>query len=360
MRVHDPEPAHPWWGMETSDTRPLVATADPRLRDPVLAAVAAAGLEAELVEDAAGLAALRRTPSVLVVGVDLAPALARQELNRRVRVQLVGERADSDRLCAWSAALGASVTTLPEGMRWLTSTLAGTPPDGGGRLVAVLGGSGGVGASTLAVDLAWQAAQRGTPTAVVELDPAGPGLDLLLGVESEPGWRWPALRAAEGYLGELRDQLPARDGLAVLAQSRGERTPPPVPAVRAVLRSLRREHDLVLIDVGRRAEPEMLAVLDECETALLVCRSGVTGVAAAVALLDRLPTSVPMAALLRGAPADRSVVGELLGIPVVAEIADDHRVAAAADRGELPSRVAGRGWRRGTRRLLTELVGGSR
>lgn len=343
--------------MDDTAHRPLVATADPRLRDAVLAAVAAAGLEAELIEDAAALAALRRTPSVLVVGVDLAQALAGHELSRRIRVHLVGEREDSDRLCAWSAALGAAVTTLPDGIRWLTSALAGTPPDGRGRLVAVLGGSGGVGVSTLAVDLGWQAASSGTPAAVVELDPTGPGLDLLLGLETEPGWRWPALTAAEGYLGELHDQLPVRDRLAVLAHSRSERSQPPLTAVRAVLRSLRREHRLVLADLGHRAEPDTLAILDECDAALLVCRSGPAGVAGAAALLDRLPTAVPMAALLRGPAADRPMVTEVLGIPVVAEIADNQRVIAAADRGELPARVAGRGWRRSTRGLLTELCG---
>lgn len=341
--------------MHTTANRPVVATADPRLRDPVLSAVAAAGLEAELVEDAAGLAALGRTPAVLVVGVDLAPVLAHLELSRRVRMHLVGERGDSDRLCAWSAVLGASVTTLPDGLRWLTSALAGAPPEGRGRLIAVLGGSGGVGASTLAVDLAWQAAQHGAPTAVVELDPAGPGLDLLLGLESQPGWRWPALAAAEGYLGELHDQLPGRDGVAVLAHSRSERTVPPVAAMRAVLRSLRRDHELVLLDLGRPQEATT-ELLDESDAALLVCRAGVAGLAAAAAVLDRLPTQLPMAALLRGAPASRDAVTEVLGIPVLGEIPDNPRVALAADRGELPSRVAGRGWRRSTGGLLAKLT----
>ncbi|WP_176451631.1 septum site-determining protein Ssd [Enemella dayhoffiae] len=335
--------------------RPLVATTNPRVRDAVLSAIAAAGLEADVAEDADALKAAA-DPTVLVLGVDLAPAAARLELLRRTRVRLVGETGDSERMCAWSAALGAAVITLPEGLRWLTGALAEAPPGERGRVVAVLGGSGGVGTSTLTVDLAWQLARRGRRVAVVELDPGGPGLDLLLGLEREPGWRWPALASAAGFLGDLADRLPGVDGVAVLARARGHHAEPGTAAVRAVLQSLARQHQVVLLDLGRAVGGLAAEALEHCDGGLLLCRGTVPALGAAVDLLDRLDTPVPLAAVLRGSAGDRSTVGELLGIPLLTALPEDHRVASAADLGEVPVRVAGRGWRRATATLVAELA----
>jgi Mrp family chromosome partitioning ATPase len=89
---------------------------------------------------------------------------------------------------------------------------------------AFMGGSGGVGATTLAAGLAFVAA-RTQRTMLIDADPRSGGLDLLLGAERTPGWRWPRLATARGHLGDLTGQLPSIDGIDLLSMARGESPP---------------------------------------------------------------------------------------------------------------------------------------
>ncbi len=94
---------------------------------------------------------------------------------------------------------------LPEGEGWLAArverSVRGRAP---APLVAVVGGRGGAGASVLATALALTAARRDLEVTLLDLDPLGGGLDLLLGAEAAPGLRWGDLRHVTG--------LPARRG----------------------------------------------------------------------------------------------------------------------------------------------------
>ena len=100
----------------------------------------------------------------------------------------------------WGLAelIGAEhVVVLPAAEPWLVDRLAewrrprpaAAPP----RIVAVLGGRGGAGASVLAGGLAVTAARARLRTLLVDADPLGGGLDLVLGWEELDGLRWPAL-----------------------------------------------------------------------------------------------------------------------------------------------------------------------
>ena len=113
-------------------------------------------------------------------------------------------------------------------------------------------GSGGVGASTLAAGLAFVAARSGRRTALVDLDPGGGGLDLLVGAERLDGWRWPRLVAARGHLGDLGNSCRAWTGSRCCrwagAVRRSGCRPRPL---RAVLGSLTASHELTVVDVPR-------------------------------------------------------------------------------------------------------------
>ena len=164
-----------------------VVTGDLELLDQVLATAAAAAVEPTVVADAAAVRPLWGSAAVVVVGVDQAAQLAGLSLRRRPEVYVVGEAADREQLCSWSGPLGAAVVVLPGAAGWLTTSMADAARHrlGTGRLVAVLGGSGGVGASTCAAGLAVVAAQQELRTALVDTDPLGGGLDLLLGAEAQ-------------------------------------------------------------------------------------------------------------------------------------------------------------------------------
>ncbi len=129
------------------------------------------------------------------------------------------------------------------------------PTAGWATVVGVVGARGGVGASTVAAALAlrvhrhgWHAERRrprrrGTGRAgatadvprvvLVDLDPAGGGLDVHLGIEDVPGVRWPDLAGARGDVSgpELTDLLPDWAGVTVLSGDRWR--PGPAPRARA-------------------------------------------------------------------------------------------------------------------------------
>ena len=118
----------------------------------------------------------------------------------------------------------AHVLILPDCERWLAGMLAeaDSPHEEPGAVVAVVSGRGGAGGSTLAAALALAGTRRGLRSTLVDLDPAGGGIDLLFGLETEPGPRWSELAQwRDGRLcgRSLRDALPtyaahSRHGLA--------------------------------------------------------------------------------------------------------------------------------------------------
>ncbi|MBC7292320.1 MAG: pilus assembly protein FlpE, partial [Actinotalea sp.] len=86
-------------------------------------------------------------------------------------------------------------------------------------MVAVVGAAGGVGASTLAALLARRRAIAGDRVLLVDLDPGGGGLDVLLGLEQVDGARWSDLRhVASGVEARpLLDALPHWRGVSVVS-----------------------------------------------------------------------------------------------------------------------------------------------
>lgn len=341
---------------------PLLITADETLLDHVVTVAAAAGVETMVAPDVGTALPSWPAASVVLAGIDQAHGL----LHRRPRplrpVHLLGDEHDRAELCSLSAQLGAAVVVLPE-HRALLGTLVqtGAATDRDGILVAVRGATGGVGASTVAVGLAWRAARAGRRGIVVDLDPYGGGLDLVLGAEAEPGWRWPDLAPVTGQLTDLGPRLPHVDGLAVVAAGRRDTAlVPPVTAVDTVLSGCLREHDLVVADLGTGLPSELTAeVLARAHTALLLVRDDVRGVAAGDAMVraGRESGLDWQVVLCRGSgpglPPDS--VADTIGADVVATLPYDRGLQLALQRGEPPGQVGGRRWRREVADLLARV-----
>jgi secretion/DNA translocation related CpaE-like protein len=175
---------------------PLLVSADPDLLDDVLRISAEIGLLLDIAPDPAAARRWYASAPLVLVGIDMAQACILARLNRRPSVVLVGRHPDGQPP-GWPVAedLGVEhIVTLPVGERWLSDRLRrlteSAPP---GHVVAVLGGRGGAGASVFAVGLAVTAARAGWRTLLVDADPLGGGVDLVLGWESLDGLRWPAL-----------------------------------------------------------------------------------------------------------------------------------------------------------------------
>lgn len=345
----------------------FVVTGAPDVQDAVMAAAAAAGADPVICGDvtqlhrgAPGIADEGARP-IVVVGLDRAHEVARAGLPARADTCLVGRADQREALCAWSAPLNATVTVLPEGIGWLTAVLAGGR-EGRGQVVCVLGGSGGSGSSSLAAGIAAQVARLGRRTMLVDLDPLGGGIDLLVAGEAEPGWRWPDLAAASGYLGDLRGHLPVVEEVDVLAMGRIEsggdpRAPGPGPeSVAAVLASARRTHQMVVADLGRDLGPGAQEALRVGVRTLVVVVADVRGLAAAGQVRHRLGRDAEAVVRTpRPGVLDAAAVGRTLGLRVAATIGTDRRLAAGIERGESPIRAAGRRWRRSCADLAAEL-----
>ncbi len=337
----------------------LLFTALEPISDAVLAAAAALGVRVEVVDEPAECLARWPDAAAVLVGEDQAAALASTGPRERRSVYLVGFGAAE--LGRWSVPLGGQVIVLPEGLAALTAVLS-EQRGAGAPVIGVVGGSGGVGASTLAAGLALAATRRGRTAALVDLDPWGGGLDLLLGAERTPGWRWQDLLGARGEVTDIRRFLPQVDGLTLVAMGRpraGEppAEPPSPESVRAVLGSLSRHHDLVMVDAGRGRVGPGRAALSSCRGVVVLAGATVRAVAAAASGVPALEGG-ELRLVVRTSAVSRvaaETVGQALGLPVAGVLPDDRGLARSADEGDPPG-LTGRGrWARAVARLLDGL-----
>lgn len=233
-----------------------------------------------------------------------------------------------------------------------------------GQIIAVMPGSGGVGASVLGAAVAVRAAAAHRSVVAVDLDPWAGGWDTVFGLEQEPGWRWPELENVSGVVDglELARKLPTTDGVPVLAaaRARGGLTANWAEIVPDVVLGLAAAHDLVVLDVPREAAC-LRSVLPLCDAVVVVIGHHVGQLAAAsVVAVQVKELGVEPWAVLRG-PRDLEDVEELirdhLDVSVIGRLGDDQRVVADLVDG-MPPGARGRGpVVEVADRVLLELVG---
>lgn len=353
----DPPPLRAGWGTgRASPTKPspgrtlapdvVVGATTPDVIDDVLAASAAVGRRADVLSEPSAVIVAWRRAEAVFLDVGLAEALVAHRPPRRTGVYLVGD--DGAALAALSVPLGAEVVVLPAGVGLLAGLLADDPAAPRGRTVAVIGGCGGVGASTLAAGLAFACHQGGQHAALVDLDVTGGGLDLLLGAERVAGWRWPQLAFVGGRVGDLGGGLPQIEGVTLVSMARGEALDVGREPLATVLGALVRHHDLVVLDPGRSASGVVRDGVAAAGVVVLIVRGDVRGVAAARETLQTLEVAEPLV-LVRPMAGTGVVLGQVeqaLGLPVMAELPHERRLVEFAELGEPPVRLGRRPWGR--------------
>ncbi|MGZ4626240.1 MAG: septum site-determining protein Ssd [Kineosporiaceae bacterium] len=247
---------------------------------------------------------------------------------------------------AWQDAvhLGAEhVAVLPEAEPWLVARIGRVVASrGAAPLLVVIGGRGGAGASTLATALAVTAARRDLEPTLLDLDPLGGGLDLMLGAESETGLRWPDLRNAPGRLppGGIRATAPRAAGVSLVAWERGSPAELSARAVTAVLECVTQDADVVVADVPRYLDAAGRAVLASARRVLVVVPAEVRAAAAAARVVAAVePYAGDVGLVVRGpAPTGLTAdaVADAIGLPLAGELRAEPGLAAALDRGEVP------------------------
>jgi secretion/DNA translocation related CpaE-like protein len=329
--------------------RPLLVTGDADLLDHLVRLAAAAGVETEVAQDVGAARRAWSTAPVVLVGADLVGAVARAGLPRRASVLVADwSREDSGVWQAAAAAGAEAVHPLPGADDLLVRRLAGSRRPSTGRVLAVAGGRGGAGASTLACALARTAARSAPTTLLVDADPLGGGLDLAMGAEAAAGLRWPHLVGAEGRTDphELTAALPVVDGVSVLSWHRGDPTDLPPAAMESVLGAARTAHRLTVVDLPRALDPAARTAAAVADAVLLVVPAEIRATAAAGQVAARLTTcTADLRVVVRGpAPGGLTdvLVAAELGLPLAGWLAPEPGLAAALERGEPPGR-SGRG-----------------
>jgi secretion/DNA translocation related CpaE-like protein len=317
----------------------LLVTGDDALRPDVTRVLAAAGTTAEQRAPGGAVRAGWQATPLVLVGLDAVTALSQSGFARRDGVALVGRREPN--AAEWEAALrlGASrLVLLPGGERDLLD-LVRLPQrtSSQARVVTVVGGCGGAGASTVAAALA-QVAARSRRTVLVDSDPYGGGLDLLLGAEDVPGLRWTDLD--NGPEPHLAGRLGEVAGLRFLAAGRGGTRGPSGRLAAAVRDVLLGSVELVVVDVARVPDDAAEAWLAASEQAVVIVPAAVRAVAAAAHPVTVLAErAVAAGVVVRDAGGERLAADDVaasLALPLLGTVRSEPSIAMAAERGSPP------------------------
>ena len=290
--------------------------------DRIAAAVGARPVAAENPSRRAWLGA-----AAIVLDEPAALRCTRSGLPRRDGVVLVSPGEPSP--AAWAAAIdvGAQhLCALPSHEADLVRHLAEATESASatgfsGPVIAVVGGRGGAGASVFAAALA----SRVDGSLLIDLDPCGGGIDLLLGAESVPGLRWPDLGRQSGRLAwsAVRDALPRRAGVSVLSSDRQFHEIEP-GAVVAVLEAARRAGPTVVCDIPRQLTPAGAQAVQFADLVVIVTSCDVRGIAAAGASMSVLRSLNPAAGMVVRGPSPGGLaareVADATGVPLLASM----------------------------------------
>ena len=286
--------------------------------------------------------------SAILLDTAAARRCASRGLPRRPRVLLIS--GDAPGAAEWEAAVAVGaqqIVTLPSGDHELMAELADAAESARhtgrrGPVVAVLAGRGGGGASVFATAIAKAAAEA----LLIDGDPWGGGLDLVLGSETEPGLRWPDLSLAGGRVSfsALRDALPKRHGVHVLSGSRGlpgahSSNDVDAAALGAVIEAGSRSGVTVVCDVARRPTPASELAVAFADLVALVTPADVRSCAAAAATARWVAGANPNAGVVVRGPSPGGLrpvdVARIVGLPVLATMRPQPGIDTLLERGGL-------------------------
>jgi secretion/DNA translocation related CpaE-like protein len=348
MVRHQPEPA---------GTAPLLCTADDALLDVLLDWCSAVGVVPDVVRDAGMVRRSWRGAQFVLVGDDLVAEVAADLPPRRPGVFVVSR---PDRPQPWNHAVALGVEDVldtADRERALATLTAAVDGGGDACVVAVVGGVGGAGASCYAASVAIEAGRRGHRVLLVDGDPLGGGLDVLLGIENAEGQRWPAAGPQSRMVTarSLTDALPQAGNVWVLTAGRAAEGA--VESAAGLLASARRGFDVVVCDVDRHVDSLGSELLAHALLTVVVVPEEVRSLAAAASVVRRVgahAASLAVVTARRRPGLSRETVENTLGVPVIAQVRTDRRLQEALDHGIGPGGSAA--LRRAARPLL-DLIG---
>lgn len=335
-------------------SRPLAFVTDEDLLDDLLKLAAAAGCELERVPDAAAARQHWSTAPLVLLDATGVAECGREAFPRRDAVVVVAPDPEPQELWKQAMAVGAErVITLPGAEPWLVSALADAaegPASNAGKVLAVLGARGGAGASVFAVSVSLTALRAGDHTLLIDCDPRGGGLDVVLGAEAEEGLRWPDMQLSAGRVAasSLHMALPTRRrGNARLTLLSGARKGegPAADAVAAVVEAGRRTGEVVVCDVPRQLDAAAWAAIDRADLAVIVTPAEVRACITARQLADELQARGAHPQLIVRGPSPGGLrtteIAAAVGIPLLTTMRQEPNLAQSLERGDFHPKPKG-------------------
>ncbi|MGO3326303.1 septum site-determining protein Ssd [Gordonia sp. (in: high G+C Gram-positive bacteria)] len=261
----------------------------------------------------------------VAVDADASAVLADLHPPRRPAVVVVGASEDDTRRWQSGLSLGAQGGfVLPDEEAGLAGALSEfrRPVRTPAGAVAVIGGHGGAGASSLAAAVALVAADLGQRVLLLDADQSGAGCDLILGVEDEPGLRWSNVTGESGAIAgpALRAALPGAGRISVITSGRDDVEPLRPDTVLAVVDAARSAGDVVIADVGREPGSVAAGLVDSADFAVVVTTASVHAVSATRRTAARLVGDRDAVLVVRGpSPGGlrASEVASAIGLPLL-------------------------------------------
>lgn len=244
----------------------------------------------------------------------------------------------------------AGVLAIPGEAATVLESINDSHAPAAGRVIAVAGVRGGLGTTALAAALAQAIHRAGHRTVLVDLDPVGGGVELLLGLAHDPGPRWADLADDHGAFipQRLRLALPTWQGVAVLSADARGGVDCDEPITELVITALARACDVVVLDLPRHGLAPLvltkLGVRPE-DLVLLVgsdLRSAVAAEAVTVALRAQHRVPHLVGRVTRTPALAVGDVAAALGLPLLATLRNERGFDTALAHGVCPVGV-GRG-----------------
>jgi len=351
--------------------RPVLLAGDPRWRDRLLQLTTNIGVRVDVAIDVVGVRRYWERAPLILIGPDAVTDCLRFGLPVRPGLILVLDRPQGigsrpgRRQWDMATRIGAeAVAILPLAAPWLARRLvesaAVCPPRA--PVIAVVPGNGGAGASVLAVGLAVTAACHGMRPMLIDGDPLGGGLELMLGSwrqEPKPGHPLASVARA-WYRYPAGSTWYAEPGELTFASWDRELTAIPVTGMRNALDMGRRSSGLVIVDLPRHVDGSTAFALETADRTLLAVSADVRACAAAARVAKSLePHCREMELVVRGSVASRLRAGDMarmLQRPLAGTMRTESGLRAAVEKGNPPIRNGRGSLARTCRQLLAGIV----
>lgn len=334
--------------------RPMAFVVDESLLDDLLKLAAAADCQLERVPDATAARQCWSTAPLILLDRKAVAECISEAMPTRDAIVVVTTDPEPPELWKQAMEIGAErVITLPGAQPWLISALADAlegPASSTGKVLAVLGARGGAGASVFTVAVGLTAMKSGDNTLVVDCDPRGGGLDVVLGAESDDGCRWPDLQLSAGRIAatSLHNALPNRRKgnarLSLLSGARKGESPAP-DAVAAIIEAGRRAGEVVVCDISRQLEAASWSAIDRADLTIIITPAELRATITAKQLAQELVKRGTNPHLIVRGPSPGGLrpdeIAATTGLPLLATMRPEPQLAQSLERGDFNPRARG-------------------